>query len=116
MADKFQKWNTPSLTHTIEDLPYIFDLYHSISFLEDYSPYDFSGQKAYTNACKRYKALPSSSFFKNLADSEVINMAHYGMGPKGVKALSIPMVVSITFMSNTKKHIFIVQFISLQNP
>ena len=66
------------------------------TFAERYVPYDDTGQRAYENACKKYKALASTSFHRKLADSTNIDLRHYGAGPRGGKALAIPLVVSPT--------------------
>ena len=63
-------------------------------FSESYIPYDDTGQRAYENACKKYKALTSTSFHRKLAESTNIDLRHYGAGPRGGKALAIPLVVS----------------------
>ena len=64
------------------------------TFSESYIPYDDTGQRAYENACKKYKALTSTSFHRKLAESTNIDLRHYGAGPRGGKALAIPLVVS----------------------
>ena len=63
-------------------------------FSEKYIPYDDTGQRAYENACKKYKALLSTSFYQKLGESTNIDMRHYNAGPKGGQALAIPLVVS----------------------
>ncbi len=72
-------------------------------FQEKYIPYDDTGQRAYENACKKYKALLSTSFYQKLGESTNIDMRHYNAGPKGGQALAIPLVVSIiSYMGVTR--------------
>ena len=71
-----------------------------VLFSERYIPYDDTGQRAYENACKKYKALTSTSFHRKLAESTNIDLRHYGAGPRGGKALAIPLVVSSIMLHN----------------
>ena len=71
-----------------------------VLFSERYIPYDDTGQRAYENACKKYKALTSTSFHRKLAESTNIDLRHYGAGPRGGKALAIPLVVSYIMLNS----------------
>ena len=55
--------------------------------------FDETGQRTYENACQKYNVLMSRSFYKQLPSAEIIKMRHYGAGPRGAKAIAIPMVV-----------------------
>ncbi|KAK2157190.1 hypothetical protein LSH36_196g06025 [Paralvinella palmiformis] len=61
---------------------------------ERFPPYDGTGQLAYENACAKFHALPISSFHRKLAEATSIDIKHYGVGPKGAKAIAIPMVIN----------------------
>ncbi|XP_053924845.1 leucine-rich repeat-containing protein 74A isoform X2 [Cuculus canorus] len=49
------------------------------------------GAELYLEACKLMKVVPVSIFIRNLA-KPYINLNHYGLGPKGVKAIAIALV------------------------
>ena len=63
---------------------------------------DSTGQRAYTNACRRFRSVPSAMFHRQLAYSTNIDMKHYGAGPSGIKAIAIPMMVSCFFQRKLK--------------
>ncbi|NWS73540.1 LR74A protein, partial [Crotophaga sulcirostris] len=50
------------------------------------------GAELYLEACRLVKVVPVSSFIQNLT-KPYINLNHYGLGPKGVKAIAIALVV-----------------------
>ena len=77
--------------HAFTRIIYLFILY---SHEERFPPFDDTGQRAYENACTKFKALPIKAFHRQLADSTEIDMRYYGAGPTGAKAIAIPMVVS----------------------
>ncbi|CAH1773308.1 unnamed protein product [Owenia fusiformis] len=56
--------------------------------------YDDTGKTAYDNACKRYNVVPASGVLKALPFEEEIDIKHYGMGPKGARAMAIPLVIN----------------------
>ena len=56
--------------------------------------YDETGVETYDAACRKYRALPSASFRRRLANAHSIDLKHYGLGPKGAQAIAVPMVVS----------------------
>lgn len=51
------------------------------------------GAELYLEACRLMEVVPVSHFARNLAKS-YINLNHHGLGPKGVKAIAIALVVS----------------------
>lgn len=67
---------------------------HLHIFAERLITYDDTGQQAYENACRRYKALPSGKFSKSLQESSQINLRHYNLGSRGAMAVCIPLLVS----------------------
>lgn len=71
-----------------EDLETILDL------SETPCEYDETGLKIYGSACRKFKALPSNSLQKKLANATEIDFQNYGLGPKEAMALAIPLVVS----------------------
>ncbi|OWF44753.1 leucine-rich repeat-containing protein 74A-like isoform X2 [Mizuhopecten yessoensis] len=61
-------------------------------------PYDDTGKRTYERACKKYGVTPSSLFLRNLAEKD-IDLTNYGLGPKGVMAVSVALVVNSTVTS-----------------
>jgi len=51
------------------------------------------GAELYLEACRLMEVVPVSHFAQNLTKS-YINLNHHGLGPKGVKAIAIALVVS----------------------
>lgn len=51
------------------------------------------GTELYLEACRLMEVVPVSHFIQNLA-KPYINLNHHGLGPKGVKAIAIALVVS----------------------
>lgn len=51
------------------------------------------GVDLYLEACRLMEVVPVSHFAQNLA-KPYINLNHHGLGPKGVKAIAITLVVS----------------------
>ena len=55
-----------------------------------------TGGKAYTKTCETLGIIPAKYFLRTVQAKEVnICMAHHGIGPKGAKAISVALVVSI---------------------
>ncbi|NWS37814.1 LR74A protein, partial [Probosciger aterrimus] len=54
-----------------------------------------TGTELYLEACKLMEVVPVSHFTQNMAKS-YINLNHYGLGPKGVKAIAIALVSNET--------------------
>lgn len=52
-----------------------------------------TGAELYLEACRLMDVVPVSHFIQNLA-KPYINLNHHGLGPKGVKAIAIALVVS----------------------
>uniref|UniRef100_A0A8B9RX10 Leucine rich repeat containing 74A n=1 Tax=Accipiter nisus TaxID=211598 RepID=A0A8B9RX10_9AVES len=52
-----------------------------------------TGTELYLEACRLMEVVPVSHFIQNLA-KPYINLNHHGLGPKGVKAIAIALVVS----------------------
>ncbi|NXY44420.1 LR74A protein, partial [Ceuthmochares aereus] len=50
-----------------------------------------TGAELYLEACRLMKVVPASTFIRNLS-KPYINLNHYGLGPKGVKAIAIALV------------------------
>ncbi|XP_010020109.1 PREDICTED: leucine-rich repeat-containing protein 74 [Nestor notabilis] len=50
-----------------------------------------TGAELYLEACRLMEVVPVSYFIQNMAKS-YINLNHYGLGPKGVKAIAIALV------------------------
>ena len=63
-------------------------------FSEGRRSVDHTGQRAYIYACRKFRSVPSASFHRQLEHATSIDMKHYGAGPRGVKAIAIPMLVS----------------------
>ncbi|NXX92537.1 LR74A protein, partial [Centropus bengalensis] len=53
------------------------------------------GAELYVEACRLMKVVPVSHFIQNLT-MPYINLNHYGLGPKGVKAIAISLVSNTT--------------------
>ena len=92
---KKKKKKRANITVNTQNHGYIF------FFPEKYIPYDDTGQRAYENACKKYKALLSTSFYQKLGESTNIDMRHYNAGPRGGQAIAIPLVVSYSYSHHT---------------
>ncbi|KAF1430293.1 Leucine-rich repeat-containing protein 74A, partial [Spheniscus humboldti] len=54
-----------------------------------------TGTELYLEACRLMEVVPVSHFIQNLA-KPYINLNHYGLGPKGVKAIAIALVSNAT--------------------
>ncbi|XP_005149032.1 leucine-rich repeat-containing protein 74A [Melopsittacus undulatus] len=54
-----------------------------------------TGTQLYLEACKLMEVVPVSYFIQNMAKS-YINLNHYGLGPKGVKAIAIALMSNKT--------------------
>ncbi|XP_030339079.1 leucine-rich repeat-containing protein 74A [Strigops habroptila] len=54
-----------------------------------------TGAELYLEACRLMEVVPVSYFIQNMAKS-YINLNHYGLGPKGVKAIAIALVSNET--------------------
>ncbi|NXI94820.1 LR74A protein, partial [Psophia crepitans] len=54
-----------------------------------------TGTELYLEACRLMEVVPVSHFIQNLA-KPYINLNHYGLGPKGVKAIAIALVSNTT--------------------
>ncbi|KAM4667341.1 LOW QUALITY PROTEIN: leucine-rich repeat-containing protein 74A [Amazona ochrocephala] len=54
-----------------------------------------TGTRLYLEACKLMKVVPVSYFIQNMAKS-YINLNHYGLGPKGAKAIAIALMSNET--------------------
>ncbi|XP_013866597.1 leucine-rich repeat-containing protein 74B [Austrofundulus limnaeus] len=51
------------------------------------------GKVIYMKACEKLQVAPVSRFLKNMHTSELALM-HYGLGPKGTKALAVPLTTN----------------------
>ncbi|XP_060077217.1 leucine-rich repeat-containing protein 74A-like [Ylistrum balloti] len=61
-------------------------------------PYDDTGKRTYERACKKYGVIPSSLFLRKLSEKD-IDLTNYGLGPKGVMAVSVALVVNSSVTS-----------------
>ncbi|XP_069127637.1 leucine-rich repeat-containing protein 74A-like isoform X2 [Argopecten irradians] len=61
-------------------------------------PYDETGKRTYERACKKYGVIPSSLFLRKLTEKDV-DLTNYGLGPKGVMAVSVALVVNSSVTS-----------------
>ena len=52
---------------------------------------DTSGKAIYLEACKYFDVIPASYFTRNIS-SAVVNLAHHGLGVRGVKALVVALL------------------------
>ncbi|XP_069714615.1 leucine-rich repeat-containing protein 74A isoform X2 [Phaenicophaeus curvirostris] len=63
--------------------------------LEDEDPVKafagITGAELYLEACRLMEVVPVSTFIRNLS-KPYVNLNHYGVGPKGVKAIAIALV------------------------
>uniref|UniRef100_A0A667YSU7 Leucine rich repeat containing 74B n=1 Tax=Myripristis murdjan TaxID=586833 RepID=A0A667YSU7_9TELE len=48
-------------------------------------------------ACKKLQVVPACSFLRQMQNSEV-SMMHYGLGPKGTKALAVALVTNTSVL------------------
>ncbi|XP_052776960.1 leucine-rich repeat-containing protein 74B-like isoform X1 [Mya arenaria] len=75
------------------------DLETVLDFKEDDVPYDETGKRCYSRACRKLDVVPSSYILSKLSNSKTIDCKHYGLGPKGTMALSIALVVNMRVTS-----------------
>nr|XP_005990309.1 PREDICTED: leucine-rich repeat-containing protein 74B isoform X2 [Latimeria chalumnae] len=61
------------------------------------APSDATGRTSYLGACKKYGVVPISFFLRHMLDCELV-MEHHGLGPKGAKALSVPLVSNTSIL------------------
>ncbi|XP_029915561.1 leucine-rich repeat-containing protein 74B [Myripristis murdjan] len=59
--------------------------------------YDHTGETRYMKACKKLQVVPACSFLRQMQNSEV-SMMHYGLGPKGTKALAVALVTNTSVL------------------
>ena len=50
-------------------------------------------EEIYKRSCDQMEVVKVSYFLRNMY-SEVMNLAHHQLGPRGVRAISAPLVVS----------------------
>ncbi|XP_072288554.1 uncharacterized protein lrrc74b isoform X2 [Eucyclogobius newberryi] len=66
--------------------------------LEDKEPqYDPTGRQCYVQVCESLGVVPASYFLQHMRDSELA-MEHRGLGPKGTKALAVPLVTNTSIL------------------
>ncbi|KAK7819922.1 hypothetical protein U0070_007614 [Myodes glareolus] len=66
--------------------------------IEDTEKFLTIGQKElYLEACKLVGVVPASYFIQNMEES-CMNLNHYGLGPKGTKAIAITLVSNTTIL------------------
>ncbi|XP_072103682.1 uncharacterized protein lrrc74b [Mobula birostris] len=63
--------------------------------IEGTSTYDATGKAQYKQACEMYGVVPISYFLQNMNSSE-LSLMHYGLGPKGAKAISVSLITNTT--------------------
>uniref|UniRef100_A0A667YX35 Leucine rich repeat containing 74B n=1 Tax=Myripristis murdjan TaxID=586833 RepID=A0A667YX35_9TELE len=68
-----------------------------IYFSEKKKSYDHTGETRYMKACKKLQVVPACSFLRQMQNSEV-SMMHYGLGPKGTKALAVALVTNTSVL------------------
>ncbi|KAM9393983.1 uncharacterized protein lrrc74b [Pholidichthys leucotaenia] len=56
-------------------------------------PYELTGQACYIKACEKLQVVPASYFLQHMQQSDLL-MMHRGLGPKGTKALAVPLVTN----------------------
>ncbi|XP_030073538.1 leucine-rich repeat-containing protein 74B isoform X1 [Microcaecilia unicolor] len=61
-------------------------------------PYDPTGRINYLEACKIYGVIPISYFVRHMTDTN-LTMRHHGLGPKGTKALAVPLISNTSIIS-----------------
>lgn len=61
-------------------------------FLESIASKDKSSIQVYEETCKRLGICPSSMIIRSLYTTK-INLANYGLGPKGSQALAVALLV-----------------------
>nr|XP_033812538.1 leucine-rich repeat-containing protein 74B [Geotrypetes seraphini] len=65
---------------------------------ETKAPYDPTGRNNYLEACKVYGVVPISYFLRHMADTN-LTMRHHGLGPKGTKALAVPLITNTSILT-----------------
>jgi hypothetical protein len=55
-------------------------------------PTGTSSQRLYVNACKRFKEVPSTAFYKGLSEKE-ISLPGSSLTPMGIRACAIALLV-----------------------
>ena len=71
---------------------------HTIISTEEKEEYDVTGGKAYTKTCEALGIIPATYFLRTIqVKAPSICMSHHGIGPKGAKAISVALTVSIIY-------------------
>ncbi len=74
----------------------------SYIFIDEKKEYDTTGCKMYTNVCKALGIIPASHFIRCLqAEDTSVDLTHHYLGPKGTKAISLALTVSICAIDTT---------------
>lgn len=63
-------------------------------FLASIASIDKSSVQVYEETCKRLNICPCSTVIRSLYTTH-INLANYGLGPRGCAALAVALVVSV---------------------
>ena len=89
-----------------------------LDYVEAIQSYEANSKDHYIAACKQCGVTPASYYIRNMKNIR-LNMAHHGLGEKGVKALTMSLMVinfeTLLFAkhlsSNTLKYIYIYIYI-----
>lgn len=67
--------------------------------LEEEKPdFDVTGRATYLSVCRKFGLIPVSYFLRNMTEQH-ISLAHHGLGAKGMKALSYPLMKNTYILS-----------------
>ena len=61
--------------------------------VEEEVTFDGSVRSVYLESCRKNNVIPASYFLRHMLDPDVA-MRHHGLGPEGIKPLSVALVVS----------------------
>jgi hypothetical protein len=73
------------------------------------SAFDNTGRQAYLRACKKFSTKASSSVQRQLSNpkTKAVDISYYNIGPKGAKALIVPLlVVKHLLFKHNSLHLF----------
>ena len=84
-----KKVNNPLLYNPQGDLSPLV----SVDPVEEEVTFDGSVRSVYLESCRKNNVIPASYFLRHMLDPDVA-MRHHGLGPEGIKPLSVALVVS----------------------
>uniref|UniRef100_A0A672YJA8 Leucine rich repeat containing 74A n=1 Tax=Sphaeramia orbicularis TaxID=375764 RepID=A0A672YJA8_9TELE len=98
-GEKKKKMKTETPPHTHPHITILTDVLPSVFvYIADMEEtYDPTGQTCYMEACDKLQVVPASYFLRHMHSNE-LSMAHRNLGPKGTKALAVPLVTNTSIL------------------